>query len=208
MPKELLSVAAIILTFVLFVPYIRSIYLGRTKPHVFSWIVWGMGTLTVFFAQLAGQGGLGAWPIGVSGVITSYIALLAYLKRADTHITRADWIFFIAALSALPFWFFTSNPLWAVVALTVVDVMGFGPTVRKAYRYPHEESAKFFALSVARNLLVILALERYSLTTALFPAAVGLACLFLVFMLVYRRRSLAVYNEDPNSVKAVEVAGQ
>lgn len=116
--------------------------------------------------------------------------MLAYLQRADTHITRTDWLFFFAALSALPFWFFTSNPPWAVVSLTVVDVLGFGPTVRKAYRHPHEESAKFFALSVARNLLVILALERYSLTTVLFPAAVGLTCLLLVFMLIYRRHSL------------------
>ena len=195
MSKELLSAAAIVLTFALFVPYIRSIHLGKTKPHVFSWVVWGLGTLIVFFAQLAGQGGLGAWPIGVSGVITSYIALLAYLKRADTHITRTDWLFFIAALSALPFWFLTSNPLWAVVTLTVVDVMGFGPTVRKAYYRPYEESARFFALSVARNLLVILALEYYSLTTALFPAVVGVACLLLVFMLIYRRRSLPVRNE-------------
>ena len=208
MSKELLSAAAIALTFAMFLPYIRSIHLGKTKPHVFSWIVWGLGTLIVFFAQLAGQGGLGAWAIGVSGVITSYIALLAYMKRADTHITRTDWIFFVAALSALPFWFFTADPLWAVVTLTIVDVMGFGPTVRKAYRLPHEESVKFFALSVARNLLVILALEHYSLTTVLFPSVVGLACLLLVLMLVYRRRSLTVYNEDPNSVKAVGIDGQ
>ena len=196
MSKELLSAAAIILTFALFVLYIRSIHFGKTKPHVFSWVIWGLGTLIVFFAQLAGQGGLGAWPIGVSGVITSYIALLAYLKRADTQITRTDWLFFIAALSALPFWFFTSNPLWAVVTLTIVDVMGFGPTVRKAYRHPYEESVGFFALSVARNLLVILALEHYSLTTALFPAVVGVACLLLVCMLLYRRRSLSVRSES------------
>lgn len=190
MSKELLSATAIGLTFGMFFPYIRSIHRGKTKPHVFSWVVWGLGTLTVFFAQLAGHGGLGAWPIGVSGVITSYIALLAYLKRADILITRTDWVFFGAALSALPFWFFTSDPLWAVVTLTVTDVIGFGPTVRRAYRYPYEESIGFFVLSTVRNLLVIFALEHYSLTTALFPTAVGLACLLLVIMLAYRRHVL------------------
>jgi hypothetical protein len=197
MSKELLSAAAIALTFGMFFPYIRSIHRGKTKPHVFSWVVWGLGTLIVFLAQLAGHGGLGAWPIGVSGVITSYIALLAYLKRADTTITKTDWVFFFAALSALPFWFLTSDPLWAVVTLTVVDVIGFGPTVRRAYRHPHEESVSFFALAAARNLLVIFALEHYSLTTVLFPAAVGLACLLLVFMLAYRRHAPAVHSE-PN----------
>ncbi len=187
MYKQLLSAAAIALTFALFLPYIRSIQRGETKPHVFSWVIWGLGTLIVFFAQHAGQGGAGAWVIGVSGLITSYIALLAYLKRGDTVITRTDWAFLGAALCALPCWFFTSDPLWAVVTLTLVDIIGFGPTIRKAYAHPHEECVGFFALSFVRNFLVILALEHYSLTTVLFPAAVGVACLLVAFLLACRR---------------------
>src|SRR6516162_11100816 len=100
MPKELLSAAGIALTFVIFIPYIRSIQQGRTKPHVFSWFIWASGTFVVFLAQLAGGGGLGAWPIGVSGLITAYIAILAYRKRTDRSITTSDWMFFVAALSA------------------------------------------------------------------------------------------------------------
>ena len=40
--KELLSAVAIVLTFVAFFPYIRAIINGAIKPHVFSWIIWGM----------------------------------------------------------------------------------------------------------------------------------------------------------------------
>lgn len=190
MYKEILSAAAIAVTFALFVPYIRSILNGSVKPHVFSWIVWGLGTFVVFLAQLAGHAGVGAWPIGVSGLITCYIALLAWLKRGDTAITRNDWIFFAAALSAFPAWLLTDNPLWAVVILTFADLAGFGPTVRKAWSRPQQESALFFGLAAVRNLLVVLALETYSLTTALFPVAVGIACLLLCAMLVIRRRAL------------------
>src|SRR4028119_1216125 len=200
MYKELFSTLAVVVTFVLFIPYIRSIQCGDTKPHVFSWVVWGLGTLIVSFAQLAGRGGPGAWVIGVSGLITSYIALLAYLKRGDTVITKTDWMFFGAALCALPCWFFTSDPLWAVVTLTLVDLFGFGPTIRKAYHRPHEESGGFFALSFGRNLLVILALDHYSLTTVLFPAAVGLACLLVSLMLAYRRHSLANLSGESSFV--------
>lgn len=187
MYKQLFSAAAIVLTFVAFLPYILSIRRGATKPHVFSWVIWGLTTFIVFLAQLAGHGGFGAWPIGVSGVITIYIALLAYLKRSDSLITRTDWVFLFAALSALPFWFFTADPMWAVVILTGVDVLGFGPTVRRACSHPHDESMGFFAMFAARNLLVILALEHYSLTTVLFPAAVGLACFIVILLLAYRR---------------------
>ncbi len=147
MYKELLSAAATVLTFVIFFPYILSIYRGRTRPHVFSWVIWGLGTFVVFLAQMADGGGVGAWPIGVSGVITAYTAVLAYLKRGDDSITMTDWVFFFMAFSALPCWYFTSDPLWAVVILTAVDTLGFGPTVRRAFYHPYEERVGFFGLS-------------------------------------------------------------
>jgi hypothetical protein len=158
---------------------------------VFSWVIWGTTTFVVFLAQLEGHGGAGAWPIGVSGAITIFIAFLAYMKRSDIVISKTDWVFFVSALSSLPFWYFTSNPLWAVVILTAVDVLGFGPTVRKAYDFPHSESLLFFALFAVRNFIAILALENYSVTTVLFPAVVGVACVMLMVMVMYRRREQA-----------------
>lgn len=190
-PKELLSAVAIALTLVVFIPYISTIIKGTVKPHVFSWVIWGSTTFVVFLAQLADKGGVGAWPIGISGVITIFIALLAYLKRADVSITRTDWLFFASAMSSLPFWYLTSDPLWAVAVLTTVDVLGFGPTVRKAYVLPHSESLLFFALFTARNLIVIMALENYTVTTVLFPAVIAAACLLLMAMITYRRRALS-----------------
>ena len=189
--KEILSAVAITLTFIAFFPYIRLIIQGAIKPHVFSWVIWGTTTFVVFLAQLEDNAGVGAWPIGVSGSISIFIALLAYIKRADIAITRTDWVFFISAMSSLPFWYLTSDPLWAVVILTIVDALGFGPTVRKAYTYPNSESLLFFALFTARNLIVIMALENHSVTTVLFPAVIAAACMLLITMVTYRRRVLA-----------------
>ncbi len=186
--KVLLSATAVALTFIAFFFYIRSIAQGTIKPHVFSWVVWGSTTFVVFLAQLAGGGGVGAWPIGVSGIITIFVAILAYAKRADITITKTDWLFFTTAMSALPFWYLTNDPLWAVIILTTVDVLGFGPTFSKAYKHPHQESLSFFALFTARNLIVILALENHSLTTMLFPAAIAAVCALLIIMVIYRRR--------------------
>jgi hypothetical protein len=186
--KLLFSALAIVLTFVAFVPYIRSILAGVTKPHVFSWVIWGTTTVVVFFAQLQAKGGIGAWPIGVSGAITTFIAFLAFVKHSDISITKTDWLFFLSALASLPFWYFTSDPLWAVVVLTSVDLLGFGPTIRKAYDFPHEENIPFFLLFMARNTFALLALEHYSLATVLFPLSVSCACLFLLIMVSYRRR--------------------
>lgn len=186
--KFFFSIVAILLTFAAFFPYIRSILRGATKPHLFSWVIWGITTIIVFFAQLEAKGGMGAWPIGISGAITIYIALLAFVKSAEISITRTDWCFFITALSSLPFWYFTSNPFWAVLLLTLVDLLGFGPTIRKAYSFPYEENITFILLFLLRNIFALLALEQYSLTTTLFPLAMSGACSFLLVLLCYRRK--------------------
>lgn len=192
--KEFLSAIAIAITLSAFYPYLRGILQGAIKPHVFSWVIWGTTTFVVFLAQLKAQGGVGAWPIGVSGLITILIAITAYVKRADVAITKVDWLFFISALTSLPLWYFTSNPAWAVAVLTLVDLLGFGPTVKKAYAHPYSESVLFFVLFAARNSLVVLALESYSITTVMFPAAVASACVLLTMLIVYRRRTVVVNN--------------
>lgn len=193
--KEIISAIAMIITFVAFHPYLRGVFRNTIKPHVFSWIIWATTTLVVFFAQVQSQGGVGAWPIGLSGGITALIAVLAYAKRSDVSITRLDWLFFISAMASLPLWYFTSDPMWAVVVLTIVDILGFGPTLRKVYAVPHSESLTFFALFAGRNALVILALESYSVATVLFPATVAVACV-LVMALIMARRGVVAANHS------------
>lgn len=189
--KPVLSALALALTLAIYVPYIRSIRDGRTRPHAFSWGIWALGTFTVFFAQRAGDGGVGTWAIALSGLITAYVAALAWRHPQRMPAMRSDWIFLFVALSALPCWWLTADPLWAVIILTGMDIAGFGPTFRAAYHHPHDESLSFYLLGAVRNLLVVLALERYSWTTVLFPAAVGVACVAFVILVALRRAALA-----------------
>lgn len=189
--KEALAAIAVIITFVAYVPYIRSILRGQTKPHVFSWIIWGVTTVFAFLGQLAGAGGIGAWPIGVSGVISLYVAFLAWERRADSTITRLDWAFLAAAFASLPVWWLTNDPLWAIIILTVVDMLGFGPTFRRAFHLPWGERVPYYVLMAVRNCIAIGALVTYSWTTVLFPGAIAAACALFVAMVVWRRRTIA-----------------
>lgn len=188
--KPLFSAISIAITFVAYVPYIVSIARGIVKPHVFSWVIWAVTTLVVFFAQLEDHGGAGAWPTGLAGLISALIAVIAWMKQGDVRITRADWGFFIAALASLPVWYLTRNPLWAVVILTLIDVLGFGPTVAKVYREPRSESVVFYALYTVRNLVSVPALEHYSVTTLFNPVVVAVACLLFVALALQRRRAV------------------
>ena len=189
--KALFSAAALILTFAAFVPYYRGIQRDEIRPHVFTWFIWAAGTVTVFAAQVSDGAGVGAWPIGVSGLLTGGVAVFAWMRAGDTSIVRMDWVFLILAASALPLWFFTSTALSAVIILTILDLLGFGPSVRKAYQVPREESATFYIIGAIRNGFVLLALENVSWTTALFPAVVGIACVCFVALIFARRQMVA-----------------
>jgi len=84
--------------------------------------------------------------------------------------------------------------------LTGIDLAGFGPTFRFAFSHPNEERTRFYSLGAARNVLAISALEHYSFTTVLFPAAVGVACVLFVVMVAYRRTQLGAQAERGGGV--------
>jgi hypothetical protein len=182
------SLASILLTIGAYVPYVSAIRKGVVKPHFYSWLIWSLTTSIVFFAQLAADGGVGAWPTAVSALITIYVALMALWLKSDVSVTRTDRLFLAAALASLPIWFLTADPLWSVVILTTVDALGFGPTLRKLWHYPFEESLLFYALFALRSLLSVVALETLNLTTTLFPVVMVVACVLTCALLWWRRR--------------------
>lgn len=189
--KSWLGGMAMAITCLAFFPYIWSIFYGQTRPHVFSWVIWGMNTSVAFLATLAAGGGAGALVMGFSAAVTVFIAMLAYYKRADVTITLADRLFFVLALAAMPLWYWTEDPLWAMGLITFIELLGFAPTLRKTWVQPFSESLLFLGLLVLRNLLLIAALAQYSLTTVLFPAAMAAVCLLLMGIMAWRRPKFA-----------------
>jgi hypothetical protein len=185
--REIFSFIAIVLTLVSFYPYIRSIKKGETKPHYFSWIIWGLTTTLSSFTQLADSGGVGAYSVFIAGIICFYIAYLAYQQQRNYTIDRSDWITFYVALGSLVVWYITSNPLWTALILTIVDAIGFIPTFKKSYHYPWEEHIGFYLLISVKNLFSIIAMENYSVTTTIFLWVINILSVVFIFFLLWRR---------------------
>jgi hypothetical protein len=192
--KATFATIAILISATSFLPYIWSTFRGKVRPHVLSWSIWGLTTTIVFLAQRSAGAGVGAWPVGLSAAMAFLIAIIAYIKRGEIRITPTDWLFFVLALGALPLWYVTDNPLWAVLLVTAVDILGFGPTIRKAYHQPHTESVLFFSLIALRNVFALLALEYYSFTTALFPATIGTMALIVTATVISQRPAGARFS--------------
>ncbi|MDD5587461.1 MAG: hypothetical protein PHY92_11020 [Alphaproteobacteria bacterium] len=188
--KETAALVSTIIAAASNVVYLRAAMRGAVKPHVFSWIVWALLMFIGAAAQYSDQAGVGAWATGIGGVMCLVVAGLS-LFYGEKTITRGDWASFIAALAVIPLWLVTSSPLTATVLVTLIDGLGFYPTCRKSYKNPHQEAALLFFVFALTNLMRLYAVEHYSPTTALYPAALAVLNLSLVFMLVWRRRIVA-----------------
>lgn len=185
--KLILASIAIVMTLVGYSFYFRDIFAGKTKPHAYSWLVWALLTAIAFAGQLHDNGGAGAWVTGVTAAISFIIFFLA-IKRGEKNVTRSDKINLAAALLAILPWLLIGDPLFSVILITIIDFLGFLPTIRKSWHKPHEETLIHYVLAGLKFVLAILALDIYTLTTWLYPASLVAANLFFVIMLISRRK--------------------
>lgn len=187
--RDIIGVLATIIALVSYVPYFRDIVAHRTKPHAFTWLIWGVLTTIAFVGQLYGHAGPGAWVTGFTALVCIAIAVIAAFS-GTREIVPLDWIALGGAAVALSLWFLTRGPLLSVILITIIDNLGFVPTLRKSYSRPHEETMSTFALSGFKWVLGLIALEHFTLITALFPLAIVVASWLFVVMLLVRRRKL------------------
>ncbi len=185
--RHLLGISATLIALISYAPYVLTIFKGTTKPHGFSWFVFGVLMVIGFIAQISDGAGTGAWVTGFSAGVCFLIAGLAVFKGTFTP-TRTDWMALIGSLAAIPLWMMTENPLSAVILITLIDILAFYPTFRKAYYFPHEELLFTYFLSAIKFILGVAALENFSVITTLYPLSLILMNALFIGVVMWRRK--------------------
>ncbi len=170
--------------------YVPSILRGQTRPHLFTWLIWALVLAIGCAAQIAGGSALGACATGGSALSCAVIAGFS-VKYGEKNITRSDWMALVAALAIIPIWIKTGNPLTATILVSVIDTLGYWPTLRKSWHKPWEESCVIFVISGIAYVLSLVSLAEVNMTTALYPAILVLWDFLLVGIILARRRVLA-----------------
>jgi hypothetical protein len=194
--NEVLGTAAVLVSLCGTVSYVTSILKGRTRPHVFTWLNWGIIQTIVFLAQGFEHAGPGRWGTAMAAADCLLIVALG-LYRGEKRITRSDWVTFTVAMSIVPLWYTTGQPAWSVLLATVIDALGYYPTFRKSWSKPHQESIRSYAIYTLEWALSLCAMDAYNWTTVPYAAFSVLANLALMAMLVGRRKRLAGISRTP-----------
>jgi hypothetical protein len=187
--KEILGLIAVALAFIGFYPYVRDIFRGKTKPHLFTYLIWSIVTALAFFGQWVSGAGPGAWTTGVMAVLTILVLVLSF-KYGTEDVTRLDVIFLIAALIAIVPWWLTDDPTVSVIIATFVDVCAFFPTIRKTYNDPLSETLISYVLNLFRHGLAVLALTSFAVATYIYPVALFFMNAILVAVIVGRKKQV------------------
>jgi hypothetical protein len=185
--KIVFGVLATLVALVNYLPYLIGVVKQTLHPHAFSWIIFTVITATVSAAQFSEGAGAGAWATGATAMTTFLIAGFA-LRNGGYRITRFDTVSLVGALVAIPVWIVSDNPLLAVLILTGIEALGFLPTYRKAWQHLHDESQLAFFLTILKYILALGAMQVYSFTTVLFPAALVVFSMLLIAETAWRRR--------------------
>ncbi|MBP9712028.1 MAG: hypothetical protein KBD55_03295 [Candidatus Pacebacteria bacterium] len=188
--KAILSAASILIQVSAYLVYFFGVYKGTTKPHAFTWLVWGILSTIGFFAALTTDGYAVASVLGINVVgciITSIIGF--YQNRIEYD--KYDWLALIGAFVGIILWQITHTPLYAVFLISLSDMIGIVPTIRKAYVLPHEENLGSFVIGIFYYVLAISALESFELTNWFYPAAIVFSDLALILVIIVRRKRIS-----------------
>ncbi len=185
--KLIIAVIAVAIGIFSYFPYLFDVYKGKTRPHTFSWLIWTVLTFIAYFAQISDGGGIGAWATGVSGIMMFSIFVSSIFK-GEKEITISDKFSLGAALVAILIWYLTSTPLFSLILVVGIDLLGFYPTFRKSFAKPHQETITTYLLTSVKYVLGIIALENYTLVTVLFPLYDAIVNISLVILLLFFRR--------------------
>lgn len=187
--KVFFSVLSVVIGLIGFWPYLKSVFSGQTKPHAFTWFIWGITQGTATAALWVGGGGYGALPLTV-GTGLAFLVFFLSLQDGKSFITLSDSLVLAIALVAIGFWWFLEYAMLSVVLVSAIDVLGYVPTFRKSYFSPKTEHAMAWGLFALSNVFSLMALSAYNILTMTYIVALFFANAALFVFLVIRRRSV------------------
>ena len=186
--KIVLSVLASIITIISYFLYIRSIFLRKTKTHAYTWLIWGITQGTAAVAMILGGAMVGSLAFIVGTILVLFVFFLS-LKYGFKDITKFDSIMLFLAFLAIVFWWFLDAPLVSIYLVSLIDVIGYIPTIRKTYREPESETYSFWFAMVVVNILILLSLYTYNIFTLLYPLVLLMMNIIVLILVIVGRKN-------------------
>lgn len=191
--KIIFSVIATIIGIISFFPYLRDIFRLKTKPHLYTWLIWTITQGTAVLGILLGGGGWGVLNL-LTGTLFIIAILIFSIKYGAKDITKGDKFILLMALISIVVWWQFDKPVLSIIMISFINFIGYIPSFRKTYKEPWSEtSITWLAFSIS-NIFAILSLEKYNLLTTTYLAVITIANILLFLIILFRRKIILKPN--------------
>ena len=127
--KIFFTIVATVVGAIAFFPYLRDIFLHKTKPHAYTWLIWTITQGTAVAGIWYGGGGWGGLNLAVGALFVASVFFFS-LRYGTKNITRSDTVVLMVALLAIIAWWQFRQPLIAILMVSAIDIIGYIPSFR------------------------------------------------------------------------------
>lgn len=166
--KGIFGALALFLVFVDYIPYVASILKGKTKPHLYSWIIWATLGILAFAMQASSGLNPGLWATAASAAFGVFIIGHCLLKSKNQSATLSDKVCLAVALLAIPVWLLEKNAVIAMSLVSGIGLLAAWPTLRKSIKAPKEEALFPWTISAVWPVISLFAVSEFTLVTQIY----------------------------------------
>jgi hypothetical protein len=187
--KDAMGALAVVITLAAYGIYVWQTLRGEARPHPLSWLIFAILTGTGYLVQVDEAAGAGSWVMGITAIVCLLLCVMSF-SRGERAFPWYEWAFLVAAAVVFAFYLWSHQPTVSATLAAAVAVLGFGPTLTKAWARPASDSVTTFALNGLKFVPAFFAMDTLSVATCVMPAALVVANLAVALIIFLRRRTI------------------
>ena len=184
--KDLMGALSVAIALFSYGLYVWKTFRAHARPHPLSWLIFGVLSATGFLIQLDQSAGAGSWVMGVTAAVCFMLCLIGFWQGERTF-PWYEWTFLAAAAIVFAFYLWSQQPAASAILASIVNVLGFGPTLTKAWSRPRSDSASTFMLNGLKFVPSLFAMDSVTVATCVLPASLVVTNLAVALVIVARR---------------------
>ena len=185
--KEAMGALSVAIALFSYGLYVWKTFRAHARPHPLSWLIFGVLSATGFLIQLDQSAGAGSWVMGVTAAVFFMLCLIGFWQGERTF-PWYEWAFLATAAIVFAFYLWSQQPAASAILASIVNVLGFGPTLTKVWARPHSDSASTFTLNGLKFVPSLFTMDSVTVATCVLPASLVLTNLAVALVIFARRQ--------------------
>lgn len=166
--RTIVGIIAGLVSILGFMPYLITIFQGKTRPNRASWWIWGVLSLILGLTYYSSGARDTIWVPAFYAIFQMIIAIVS-IKHGEGGWNQFDRTCLLGAGGSLLFWWWFNSALLAIMINLTIDSLGALPTIKKCIFKPESEDLLSWALFFTANTLNLVAIEHWSVELLTYP---------------------------------------